>query len=74
MTGVQTCALPICLPEFESWKDSDNVFHASHPLADVRDAYRAIGIHRVALIAAEGQYADKIISGALTDPGDVTWP
>ena len=61
------------LTEFESWKDSDNVFHASHPLADVRDAYRAIGIRRVALIAAEGQYAAQIISGTLTDPGDVTW-
>ena len=61
------------LTEFESWKDSDNVFHANHPLADVRDAYRAIGIRRVALIAAEGQYAAQIISGTLTDPGDVTW-
>ena len=62
------------LTEFESWKDSDNAFHVNHPLADVRDAYRAIGIRRVALIAAEGQYAAQIISGTLTDPGDVTWP
>ena len=62
------------LTEFESWKDSDNVFHANHPLADVRDAYRAIGIHRVALISAEGQYAAQIISGTLTDLSDLVWP
>jgi len=62
------------LTEFESWKDSDNVFHANHPLADVRDAYRAIGIHRVALIEAEGQYAAQITSGTLTDLSDLVWP
>jgi hypothetical protein len=62
------------LTEFESWKDSDNVFHANHPLADVRDAYRAIGIHRVALIAAEGEYAAQITAGTLTDLSEVTWP
>ena len=62
------------LTEFESWKDSDNVFHANHPLADVRDAYRAIGIHRVALIEAEGQYAAQIISGTLTDLSELVWP
>ena len=55
------------------WKDSDNVFHANHPLVDVVDAYRAIGARRAQLIATEGQYADQIISGTLTDPGDVTW-
>ena len=62
------------LTEFESWKDSDDVFHANHPLADVRDAYRAIGIHRVALIAAEGEYAAQITAGTLTDLSEVTWP
>ena len=62
------------LTKFESWKDSDNVFHANHPLADVRDAYRAIGIHRVALIAAEGEYAAQITAGTLTDLSEVTWP
>ena len=62
------------LTEFERWKDSDNVFHANHPLADVRDAYRAIGIHRVALIEAEGQYAAQITSGTLTDLSDLVWP
>jgi len=62
------------LTEFPKWKDSDNVFHANHPLADVRDAYRAIGIHRVALIAAEGEYAAQITAGTLTDLSEVTWP
>jgi hypothetical protein len=64
------------LTEFEGWKDSDNVFHANHPLADVRDAYRAIGIRRVALIAAEGEYAAQIIAGILTDltETEVVWP
>jgi hypothetical protein len=62
------------LTEFEGWKDSDNVFHANHPLADVRDAYRAIGIRRVALIAAEGEYAAQIIAGTLTDLTEVVWP
>jgi len=62
------------LTEFESWKDSDNVFHANHPLADVRDAYRAIGARRSQLIAAEGEYAAQIIAGTLTDLSEVVWP
>ena len=62
------------LTEFESWKDSDNVFYASHPLADVFDAYRAVGMRRVALIAAEGQYAAQITAGTLTDLSEVVWP
>jgi len=64
------------LTEFESWKDSDNVFHASHPLADVRDAYRATGARRSQLIAAEGEYAAQIIAGTLTDltETELVWP
>jgi hypothetical protein len=62
------------LTEFESWKDSGNVFHANHPLADVRDAYRAIGVHRAQLIAAEGEYAAQIAAGTLTDLSEVVWP
>jgi len=62
------------LTEFESWKDSDNVFHASHPLADVRDAYRAIGARRAQLIATEGEYAAQITGGTFTDLSLVTWP
>ena len=45
--------------EFESWKDSDNAFHASHPLVDVVDAYQVIGAHRAELIATEGEYAAR---------------
>ena len=62
------------LTEFESWKDSDNQFHASHPLVDVVDAYQAIGARRAELIAAEGEYAAQITSGTFTDLSLVTWP
>ena len=60
--------------EFESWKDSDNQFHASHPLVDVVDAYQVIGARRAELIAAEGEYAAQITSGTFTDLSLVTWP
>ena len=60
--------------EFESWKDSDNLFHADHPLVDVVHAYQAIGAHRAELIAAEGEYAAQITSGTFTDLSLVTWP
>ena len=60
--------------EFESWKDSDNQFHASHPLVDVVDAYQAIGARRAELIATEGEYAAQITSGTFTDLSLVTWP
>ena len=62
------------LTEFPKWKDSDNQFHVDHPLADVRDAYQAIGVHRVQLIATEGDYAEQIIAGTLTDLSEVVWP
>ena len=62
------------LTEFPSWKDSDDQFHANHPLIDVFDAYRAIGVRRSSLIATEGQYATQIIAGTLTDLSEVTWP
>ena len=62
------------LTEFPAWKDSDDVFHVNHPLADVFDAYRAVGVRRVALIAAEGEYAAQIIAGTLTDLTEVVWP
>ena len=61
------------LTEFPGWKDSDNKFHVDHPLADVVQAYRAIGIQRVTLIATEGNHANKIISGKLTDLKKVKW-
>jgi len=60
--------------EFESWKDSDNAFHADHPLIDVVDAYQAIGARRAELIATEGEYAAQITGGTFTDLSWVTWP
>jgi hypothetical protein len=62
------------LTEFPTWKDSDDVFHAGHLLSDVVDAYQAIGERRAALIAIEGEYAEKIIAGTLTDLSEVVWP
>jgi hypothetical protein len=62
------------LTEFAGFKDSDNGFHVDHPVADVVDAYRAIGMRRVALIAAEGEYAAQITAGTLTDLSEVVWP
>ena len=60
--------------EFPIWKDSDDGFHVNHPLADVVDAYRAIGVRRVQLIAAEGQYAAQVADGSLTEVTGLTWP
>ena len=62
------------LTEFPKWKCSDDEFHVNHPLADVVDAYQAIGERRAALIAIEGEYAEKIIAGTLTDLSEVVWP
>jgi hypothetical protein len=62
------------LTEFESWKDSDDEFHVNHPLADVFDAYHAVGVRRSQLIAAEGEYAAQIAAGTLIDLSEVTWP
>ena len=62
------------LAEFPSWKCSDDEFHVDHPLADVKDAARAIGARRSQLIAAEGEYAAQIIAGTLTDLTEVVWP
>ena len=62
------------LTEFPSFKDSDNAFHNNHPLADVLDAYRAIGERRVKLITTEGGYAEQIAAGTLTDLTDLVWP
>ena len=62
------------LTEFPKWKCSDDEFHVNHPLTDVFDAYRAVGMRRVALIAAEGEYAAQITAGTLTDLSEVVWP
>jgi hypothetical protein len=62
------------LDEFSRWKDSDNQFHTEHPLSDVVYAYQAIGQRRASLIATEGEYANQIAAGTLTDLTGVTWP
>jgi len=62
------------LTQFPRFKDSDGKFYTDHPLADVLDAYRAIGARRASLIAAEGEYAEQITAGKLTDLSEVVWP
>ena len=62
------------LTEFTKWKDSDNVFHFDLPVSEVFNAYRAVGMRRLQLISAEGDYAEQIIAGTLTDLTQVTWP
>ena len=62
------------LTEFESWKDSDNLFHADHPLVDVVHAYQVIGARRAEPIATEGEYAARITGGTFTELSLVTWP
>lgn len=58
---------------FAGWKDSDGGFHADHPVADVKSAYRAIGARRSALIALEGQYVAQVMDGTLTDVDGLNW-
>lgn len=58
---------------FDSWKDSDGGYHANHPVADVREAYRQIGLRRMALIAKESEYAAQIKSGQVVDLGALAW-
>ena len=51
---------------FTSWKDSDNQYHANHPVADVKLALAAILTQRGALIAKEAIYAQQIIAEQVT--------
>lgn len=53
---------------FSSWKCSDGRFHADHPVSDVRDALRAIGQRRSALIELEGVH----IASVATDESDIS--
>ena len=62
------------LTQFPRFKDSDGTFCTDHPLADVLDAYRAIGARRAQLITTEGDYAEQIAAGTLTDLTDLVWP
>lgn len=59
--------------EFPTWKDSDGQYHAGHPLADVKGAYRAIGQRRSHLIGLEGQYVAQALAGELTDLDGLDW-
>jgi hypothetical protein len=61
------------LTKFPSFKDSDDLFHTDHPVVDVLNAYRAVGMRRVQLISEEGDYAAQITEGTLTDLTQVTW-
>jgi hypothetical protein len=61
------------LTAFDGWKDSDGVYHADHPVADVHEALRQIGLRRMQLIAMEGQYADRIRAGETLDLGALEW-
>lgn len=58
---------------FPGWKDSDNQFHADHPVADVLSAYQAIGQRRSQLIGLEGQYIAEVEDGTLTDVSGLDW-
>lgn len=58
---------------FEIWKDSDGKYHPAHPLADVRDAYRAIGRRRVKLIGLEAQYTQQVLAGEVTNIKELDW-
>ena len=62
------------LTQFPRFKDSDGTFYTEHPSADVLDAYRAIGARRAQLITTEGDYAEQIAAGTLTDLTDLVWP
>lgn len=58
---------------FDSWKDSDGGYHANHPVADVHEAYRQIGLRRMALIAKESEFVAQIKSGQPVDFGSLQW-
>ncbi|UTA78963.1 hypothetical protein J4377_13475 [Halomonas sp. XH26] len=61
------------IESFESWKDSDDQFHANHPLVDVEQALQAIAHRRGTLIALEAQYQSQVDDGTLTDVSELTW-
>ena len=58
---------------FPGWKGSDGQFHADHPVADVLEAYQAIGARRSGLIGLEGQYIAQVEAGTLTDTEALSW-
>jgi len=59
---------------FASWLDSDGAFHADHPVADVREAYLAIGRRRSDLIAKQGTKVAAITAATtIADVEAITW-
>lgn len=52
---------------FPSWKDSDDSFHANHPVADVDQALITIGHRRGLLIAREGELVAAINAATTSD-------
>ncbi|MBZ9576732.1 DUF4376 domain-containing protein [Modicisalibacter sp. MOD 31.J] len=61
------------LNTFPSWKDSDDQFHADHPVADVRQALLDIAARRSQLIEREAQLAAQIQAATLETIDTITW-
>lgn len=53
---------------FASWKDSDGLFHADHPVSDVRQALLDIATRRSELISREGDLVAQV--DAAVEAGD----
>lgn len=68
-----TFAQAASLTEFFGWKDSDGGFHSTLPVADVQQAYQAIGQRRSQLIGLEGQYQSQVDAGTLTSADGLNW-
>jgi len=66
-----TAAADASMTTFVSWKDSDDQYHANHPVIDVEDALRKIGQRRARLITLEAQHVDAVAAG--TDPLTLDW-
>ena len=58
---------------FAAWKDSDDKFHANHPLSEVEQALQAIAQRRGALIALEGQYQAQLVAGDIETLDNLDW-
>ncbi|ODC05151.1 hypothetical protein BFW38_03400 [Terasakiispira papahanaumokuakeensis] len=58
---------------FDTWKDSDNRFHANVPVVTVTEAFRQIGQRRNALFEREQHYAQQIDAGELLSAEGLDW-
>lgn len=62
------------LTTFQIWKDSDNSYHANHPVSKVSDAIMMIAQHRNLLIAKEAPKVAEIEAAKTFEEVDkVTW-